>query len=134
MQKSLVRKGLVLGIIVLFVGASVIPSMGGTIVERQGFISSTLRGNTLYVGGSGPGNYSQIQDAVDDANIGDTIFVFSGVYAADIIVDKCFAVSKFWGFNIFFTMPPISIRKTRMRQTIQYIGKNTHTSTIDNIF
>jgi len=32
MQKSLARKGLVLGIIVLFVGASVIPSIGGDIV------------------------------------------------------------------------------------------------------
>ena len=37
-------------------------------------------GNILYVGGSGPGNYSNIQDAVDDANPGDTVFVYSGTY------------------------------------------------------
>jgi len=31
---------------------------------------------TLYVGGSGPGNYSRIQDAVDNASDGDTVFVY----------------------------------------------------------
>ncbi|RLF42667.1 MAG: hypothetical protein DRN17_07450, partial [Thermoplasmata archaeon] len=33
-------------------------------------------GNTLYVGGSGEGNYSSIQDAVDNASNGDTIYVY----------------------------------------------------------
>jgi len=33
-------------------------------------------GNTLYVGGMGPGNYSRIQSAIDDADPGDTVFVF----------------------------------------------------------
>jgi parallel beta-helix repeat protein len=33
-------------------------------------------GNVLYVGGIGPGNYSSIQGAIDDANPGDTVFVF----------------------------------------------------------
>jgi parallel beta-helix repeat protein len=45
-------------------------------------------GNILYVGGNGPGNYSEIQDAIEDANNGDTVFVYSGVYSADIIIDK----------------------------------------------
>ena len=31
---------------------------------------------TLFVGGSGPGNYSRIQDAVDNASSGDTVFVY----------------------------------------------------------
>lgn len=39
-----------------------------------------LFGKTLYVGGSGPGNYSSIQDAIDNASDGDTIFVFNGTY------------------------------------------------------
>ena len=30
-------------------------------------------GNTLYVGGSGPDNYTNIQDAINDANNGDTV-------------------------------------------------------------
>jgi len=42
--------------------------------------------NILYVGGSGPGNYSKIQDAVDDASTGDTVFVYSGLYEENIII------------------------------------------------
>lgn len=45
-------------------------------------------GNTLYVGGSGPNNYSSIQDAIDNASDGDTVFVYSGVYKESIILDK----------------------------------------------
>jgi hypothetical protein len=48
----------------------------------------TLLGNTLYVGGSGPGNYSRIQDAIDNASDGDTVFVYSGIYYENIVVDK----------------------------------------------
>lgn len=33
-------------------------------------------GRTLYVGGAGPGNYTKIQDAVDNASNGDTVFVY----------------------------------------------------------
>jgi len=33
-------------------------------------------GKTLYVGGSGPGNFSRIQDAVDNASDGDSVFVY----------------------------------------------------------
>jgi len=76
MQKNMVRKGLVLGIIMLFFGASVVPSMGGTIAEKQGSIVNTLRGNTLYVGGNEAGNYSTIQSAIDAANNGDMVYVY----------------------------------------------------------
>jgi len=31
--------------------------------------------NTLYVGGDGPGNYTRIQNAIDNATNEDTIFV-----------------------------------------------------------
>ena len=37
----------------------------------------TPLGNTLYVGGSGPNNYTRIQDAIDNASDGDTVFVFN---------------------------------------------------------
>jgi len=97
MQKSLVRKGLVLGVIVLFVGASVIPSMGRTTIEKQDSIDNRThsmgfgsRGDILYVGGSGPGNYSSIQAAINAANNGDTVFVYddSSPYFENVIIDE----------------------------------------------
>jgi len=49
-----------------------------------------LDGNTLYVGGSGPGNYTKIQDAIDNASDGDTVFVFddSSPYYENVDVYK----------------------------------------------
>lgn len=46
------------------------------------------KGNTLYVGGDGPGNYTSINDALDDASSGDTIYVFSGIYYEDLWINK----------------------------------------------
>jgi parallel beta-helix repeat protein len=43
---------------------------------------------TLYVGGAGPGNYSKIQDAINASSDGDTVFVYSGIYYENVIVDK----------------------------------------------
>jgi len=72
-KNLLVKKGAV-GIIVLFIGLSIIPSTAQNI--GKGSSLSVLTGNTLYVGGSGPGNYSKIQDAIDQANDDDTVFVY----------------------------------------------------------
>lgn len=46
--------------------------------------------STLYVGGNGPGNYSSIQGAIDDARDNDKIFVYSHLspYYENIIIDK----------------------------------------------
>jgi parallel beta-helix repeat protein len=48
------------------------------------------RGTTLYVGGGGPGNYSTIQEAIDDAVSGDTVFVYddSSPYDENPIINK----------------------------------------------
>ncbi len=43
---------------------------------------------TLYVGGTGPNNYTSIQDAIDNASDEDTIFVYSGIYYENINVNK----------------------------------------------
>ena len=43
-----------------------------------------------YVGGSGPGNFTQIQDAIDNASNGDTIFVYddSSPYFEHLSIQK----------------------------------------------
>ena len=45
-------------------------------------------GTILYVGGTGFGNYTRIQDAIDNASDGFTIFVYNGTYYENIIVEK----------------------------------------------
>jgi len=48
----------------------------------------TLYGNTLYVGGNGSGNYTSIQEAINNATWGDTVFVYSGTYYENVVIDK----------------------------------------------
>lgn len=64
---------LVIGLILLYIGTAIVPSIGQRIDHSS---VPASRGNWLYVGGSGPGNYSKIQDAIDNASDGDTVFVF----------------------------------------------------------
>ena len=58
-----------------------------TIIAPADFGVSANPG-TLYVGGTGGGNYSSIQNAINAASIGDTIFVYSGTYNENILVTK----------------------------------------------
>jgi parallel beta-helix repeat protein len=78
MQKNWGKKAVVYGIIFLFVGTSFVSALNTNYSQNS---KPTMdRGNWLYVGGSGPGNYTAIQDAVDDTSNGDTVFVYSGTY------------------------------------------------------
>ena len=72
----------IIGILVcmLLVG-TVLPVSGTVIIDKTPL--STSNGKTLYVGGDGPGNYSKIQDAINDADDGDTVFVYNGTYHSD---------------------------------------------------
>jgi parallel beta-helix repeat protein len=81
------KKSITIGIICVFIIVCVIPSTG-TIVERLTIKQISYNGNTFYVGGDGLGNYTTIQGAINDANTGDTVFVYNGTYYENIIVDK----------------------------------------------
>jgi nitrous oxidase accessory protein NosD len=80
------RKWLSFGIILLFVGTCIIPAIAQ---ETEKTLPSP-RGNWLYVGGSGPGNYTRIQDAINDSHDNDTVFVYddSSPYNENLTIDK----------------------------------------------
>ncbi|MGC9554095.1 MAG: right-handed parallel beta-helix repeat-containing protein [Thermoplasmatota archaeon] len=63
------------------VGAAIPAASNSLFVQDWG-------GATLYVGGTGPGNYTRIQQALDDASDGDTVFVYCGVYTETISIQK----------------------------------------------
>ena len=79
-----------IGIIVciLLISTTIFPVSGTVMVEKTS--NPTSYGNTLYVGGLGPGNYTRIQDAIDDASDEDTVFVYddSSPYVENLIVNK----------------------------------------------
>jgi parallel beta-helix repeat protein len=76
---------LVVGIIFLFIGSGVQSAMADIKYEPFKPLSED---KTLYVGGTGPGNYTKIQDAIENASDGDTVFVLNGVYFENININK----------------------------------------------
>jgi len=54
------------------------------VLEKGGVEAASI----LYVGGSGPGNYTTIQAAINAAKSGDTIRVYAGTYNENVIVNK----------------------------------------------
>jgi len=78
------KKGLAVGIILLFIGTNVIQAAIQDI-KKPSFPTSS--GHWLYVGGSGPGNYTKIQDALNNASYNDTIFVYNGTYEENIFIN-----------------------------------------------
>jgi nitrous oxidase accessory protein len=87
MQKNIVKKDLVLAVIFLFICMSITPSTAVDNVKKSS--TPVFDGNILYVGGSGPDNYTRIQDAIDNSFDGDTVFVYNGTYyEKDLIINK----------------------------------------------
>jgi hypothetical protein len=43
---------------------------------------------TIYVGGEGAGNFTRIQDALDNVTVGGTVYVYTGTYHENLRVTK----------------------------------------------
>jgi len=80
------RKIITLGVMLLFLGMTISSSTGLYLNEQS--IKPLSSGNILYVGGNGTGNYSKIQDAINDSLDGDTVYVFNGTYYENVKVNK----------------------------------------------
>jgi parallel beta-helix repeat protein len=67
---------------------TVLPVSGTSLIDNT--TTCNVSGNTLYVGGSGEGNYSSIQDAIDDSADGDTVYVYddSSPYYESLAINK----------------------------------------------
>ena len=87
MQNMGLKKSFAFGTMMLLIVVCIIPSINADIFKLNVCDSS---GSILYVGGSGPGNYSKIQDAIDFASDGDTVFVYndSSPYLEHVEINK----------------------------------------------
>jgi len=98
------KKGILCVLVcMLMILTTIVPISATTLSEKTSH--PLTKGNPLYVGGSGPNNYTKIQDALNDASDGDSIFVYddSSPYYESVIVD----------------------------QSISLIGEDKHTTIID---
>jgi parallel beta-helix repeat protein len=77
----------------LFFAAGVFPIVQSGEVENylsksDKYLTSFSGRGILYVGGSGLGNYTTIQEALNNASGGDTIFVYNGTYTENLNIIK----------------------------------------------
>jgi parallel beta-helix repeat protein len=86
------RKSLAFGIVFLLICSVFIPiSLGLNVkvskIEQPANIGN---GDILFVGGDGPNNYTRIQDAIDNASHGDTVYVYdnSSPYYENLYINK----------------------------------------------
>jgi parallel beta-helix repeat protein len=84
----MIKKLIGVFICMLLIG-TVLPVSGNVIIKTTS-IQLSLDSDIFYVGGSGLGNYTSIQEAINDSNNGDIVFVYddSSPYYESVVVDK----------------------------------------------
>lgn len=85
MKNSCLWKSMIVGIVIVLVEAGVVSAFNKNVPLDSEPLN---HGVIFYVGGSGPGNYTKIQDAIDNASDGDTVFVYPGLYI-ELLVINC---------------------------------------------
>jgi parallel beta-helix repeat protein len=79
------NKIILLGILSCFLINIILTGIHG----QKSLIAENIENNiSLFVGGTGSGNYSSIQEAINDADSGDNVFIYSNIYYDNIIIDK----------------------------------------------
>jgi nitrous oxidase accessory protein len=79
------KKLLIFGIVVVLISVNFHPNSIG---------ESNLSGKIIYVDDDGDGDYTSIQDAIDNASEGDTILVYSGLYSKIVIRNDNYTQSR----------------------------------------
>jgi parallel beta-helix repeat protein len=90
MKKNITQKNIAVVLLILCVCLNMFPVSVGQQKEIKIVVSEDYSGNILYVGGSGSNNYTKIQDAINDSQNGDTVFVYndSSPYYERIFINK----------------------------------------------
>ena len=86
MKKNKHIKVVSLGIFILLIGIGIFPSASSTNITNSQDVKVSRA--VIRVDDDGDGDYTSIQDAIDNATAGDIIEVYSGTYDDIITVDK----------------------------------------------
>ena len=91
MEKEWLIKTIASTIVVLFIGSGIVSAFNSNLAIEFKLINL---GNWLYVGGSGEGNYTRIQDAINNASDGDTVYIYddSSPYLEELLIQKSITI------------------------------------------
>jgi len=64
----------------------------GTLLAGLVILPTSVKAGTLFGGGAGPGNFTTIQEGSGAASQGDTVYVYSGTYLENVVIDKSIAL------------------------------------------
>jgi len=99
MRKNFIKNKLVIGIVLLFIGASAVPTVLSQGIKKE---SASMMKAVIWVDDDGedcpepPADYDNIQEAIDNANIDDEIRICKGTYYENVIVDKSLILIGGW--------------------------------------